>query len=560
MDPDKNDSDNYCAPELPSRHQNDSDGLESLDQSSESNENSSSELNELENEDVFYSRGRSRSRSVHEYDCNVAHMLVNQPPSVIPVDPNNLNKLTVSGISPASINPIDSTVNQLNRTGPLHQKEVLALKKGLEEAIHSYGNLQPQEDEEERIAADAEKRNRSGSQIYQLAPTRGNSSNSTGLTSSSEANNGTHSTTGTLSKSNSGSNHSKNITNNTTINLSAPNRIKILMLGDSGVGKSSLVMRWTQDTFSPSLVSTVGVNFKSKKLSVRGEPVQVQVWDTAGQEHFHKITTSYYKGAHGIMLVYDVSDKKSADSVEYWVRNIRSHASDTVQLALIGNKIDLRHSSTPLSPLSNGLSSNPSSSSSQTTTHNNTTTTTTTAAAVAVEEDSPTTPRACVDCDYGKTLSAKYGVAFFETSAKDSSNVNDAYTTLVEQIVDSYLSPPSGPPGMVTRRATTASLLDGRKDKTSKNTNKDMNKNNKDKESHDKTSQITGGTSLPTSSGGLFSSLRRPAEHRRHSSSSSLMNSLKAKTGLPVSISNNNPNTNGQQQPHEDDKEKCCVS
>jgi small GTP-binding protein len=144
-------------------------------------------------------------------------------------------------------------------------------------------------------------------------------------------------------------------------------RVKILMFGDSGVGKSSLIIRWTQDTFSTDLVGTVGVNFKTRKiqaggclfallrcLSFRfmmcgelcccyaGEHVQVQVWDTAGQEQFHKITTSYYKGANGIMLVYDVSDRKSVENVEYWVKNIKSHASESVHVCLIGNKVDLR--------------------------------------------------------------------------------------------------------------------------------------------------------------------------------------------------------------------------
>lgn len=84
-----------------------------------------------------------------------------------------------------------------------------------------------------------------------------------------------------------------------SLNDSAANRrVKILMLGDSGVGKSSLILRWTLDTFSPSLTSTVGVNFKSRKINVANELTQVQVWDTAGQEHFHKITTSYYKGSY----------------------------------------------------------------------------------------------------------------------------------------------------------------------------------------------------------------------------------------------------------------------
>jgi small GTP-binding protein len=122
----------------------------------------------------------------------------------------------------------------------------------------------------------------------------------------------------------------------------AMKRFKLLMLGDSGVGKSSLMIRWTEDSFSTDLVGTVGVNFKTKREVVGGEFVHAQVWDTAGQEQFHKITTSYYKGAHGIMLVYDVSDPKSWDNIQYWVKNIRAHASESVQVVLVGNKVDLR--------------------------------------------------------------------------------------------------------------------------------------------------------------------------------------------------------------------------
>jgi small GTP-binding protein len=107
-------------------------------------------------------------------------------------------------------------------------------------------------------------------------------------------------------------------------------------------------------------VGTVGVNFKTRKITAGGnqlgptflkllralvgECIQVQVWDTAGQEQFHKITTSYYKGANGIMLVYDVSDKKSVENVEYWVKNIKAHASENVHVCLMGNKVDLRSS------------------------------------------------------------------------------------------------------------------------------------------------------------------------------------------------------------------------
>ena len=170
---------------------------------------------------------------------------------------------------------------------------------------------------------------------------------------------------------------------------STEKRIKILMLGDSGVGKSSLIVRWTQDSFSTDLVGTVGVNFKTRKVIIGSEHVQAQVWDTAGQEQFHKITTSYYKGANGIMLVYDVSDRKSVDNVEYRIRNIRTHASDVVQVALIGNKVDLR------------------------TLH----------------------PTQCIYSSHGQQFSAKYGVPYFETSAKDSINVEDAFCTLIANII-----------------------------------------------------------------------------------------------------------------------------
>lgn len=165
------------------------------------------------------------------------------------------------------------------------------------------------------------------------------------------------------------------------------------MLGDSGVGKSSLIMRWTLDTFSPSLQSTVGVNFKSRKVHVANELMQVQVWDTAGQEQFHKITTSYYKGAQGIMLVYDVTDPASLANIEYWIKNIKHHASDQVQVALVGNKTDLR-----------GANSDP-------------------------------TKKSC-ETEHGQKIAGKYGIPFFETSAKDSFNVEIAFLTLVEHIAD----------------------------------------------------------------------------------------------------------------------------
>ena len=181
-------------------------------------------------------------------------------------------------------------------------------------------------------------------------------------------------------------------------------RFKILLLGDSGVGKSSLICRWTLDAFNPTLLGTVGVDFKAKKVCIDGENLQIQVWDTAGQEQFHKITTSYYKGANGIMLVYDVTDEKSAQEVSYWMKNIKTHATENVSVVMVANKVDL---------LSN------------------------------VKE----TPILLT----GKNNAKKYDVQHFLTSAKDSSGVDDAFINLVRLILNSeinikpksHLTPPS---------------------------------------------------------------------------------------------------------------------
>ena len=119
-------------------------------------------------------------------------------------------------------------------------------------------------------------------------------------------------------------------------------KIKILLLGDSGVGKTSLIHRYTKDDFNPSLVGTVGVDFKVKKVHIDGETVNLQVWDTAGQEHFHRITQAYYRGSHAIMLVFDISEKRTLDSVSYWMGNILAQTSGSIPVILVGNKKDLR--------------------------------------------------------------------------------------------------------------------------------------------------------------------------------------------------------------------------
>ena len=97
---------------------------------------------------------------------------------------------------------------------------------------------------------------------------------------------------------------------------------KILLIGDSGVGKTDILFRFSDDAFNTTFNSTIGIDFKIKTIELRGKRIKLQMWDTAGQERFHTITTSYYRGAMGIMLVYDITNPKSFDNIAKWLRNI----------------------------------------------------------------------------------------------------------------------------------------------------------------------------------------------------------------------------------------------
>ena len=163
-------------------------------------------------------------------------------------------------------------------------------------------------------------------------------------------------------------------------------RIKILMLGDSGVGKTSIIYRITHKEFKTNLVGTIGVDFKSVKVHLDNDHIQAQIWDTAGSEQFHKITTSYYRGANGIMLVYDITNPESLHRVDYWIQNIQAHASDTVHISLIGNKIDLRDSL-----------------------------------------------EGCVTQKDAKAVASKYGIPYYETSALTADNLESAFHDILRQ-------------------------------------------------------------------------------------------------------------------------------
>lgn len=119
---------------------------------------------------------------------------------------------------------------------------------------------------------------------------------------------------------------------------------KILMIGDAGVGKSSMLLRFTDDSFDDHIQSTIGVDFKVKHMDVMDKRVKLTIWDTAGQERFRTLTSSYYRGAQGVVMVYDVTRRDSFENLEQWLKEIKLYSPNNgegVVKLLVGNKIDL---------------------------------------------------------------------------------------------------------------------------------------------------------------------------------------------------------------------------
>ena len=118
---------------------------------------------------------------------------------------------------------------------------------------------------------------------------------------------------------------------------------KCVIIGDSGVGKSNLLSRFTKDEFSKDSKSTIGVEFATRQIQHDGKTIEAQVWDTAGQERYRAITAAYYRGAIGALLVYDITKRESFENCERWLRELRAHADPSIVAMLVGNKCDLRH-------------------------------------------------------------------------------------------------------------------------------------------------------------------------------------------------------------------------
>ena len=177
---------------------------------------------------------------------------------------------------------------------------------------------------------------------------------------------------------------------------------KLLIIGESGVGKTCLLLRFTDDSFTANHLTTIGIDFKIKIINLENKLIKLQIWDTAGQERFRTITKTYYKGAHGIILTYDVTDETSFKNIKNWIKQIEQNAQNTVCKVLVGNKCDK--------------------------------------------------PDRKVSEEQGKALAQEYGMPFFETSAKSNQNVTETFTFLTREILEKNATSPNVNANTLTKK------------------------------------------------------------------------------------------------------------
>lgn len=122
---------------------------------------------------------------------------------------------------------------------------------------------------------------------------------------------------------------------------SSHRKLRIVMIGDSGAGKSSIVARFVDDKFDLNLIHTIGIDFRGKRIEIGDKSVQLQLWDTAGQERFHSVTPAYCRNADGVVLVYDIANFKSFNNIGFWIGQVKENAPPNVKFLLLGNKKDL---------------------------------------------------------------------------------------------------------------------------------------------------------------------------------------------------------------------------
>jgi len=165
--------------------------------------------------------------------------------------------------------------------------------------------------------------------------------------------------------------------------------IKLLLIGNSGVGKSSILLKFSEDDFTSSFITTIGIDFRIRTITIDGKKYKLQIWDTAGHERFRTLTTAYFRSANGILLVYDITNEKSFNDVRNWINNIKNHTTSDIKILLIGNKCDI---------LDNKI----------------------------------------ISTEQGQLLADEYDIPFLETSAKNSINIENAFISLVKDIRDGF--------------------------------------------------------------------------------------------------------------------------
>ncbi|ARF10721.1 Ras family GTPase [Hokovirus HKV1] len=124
------------------------------------------------------------------------------------------------------------------------------------------------------------------------------------------------------------------------IKIVEPN-IKLLLLGDSAAGKTCILQKYVDDTFNVSFITTIGIDFRTKYVTNNGNKKKIVIWDTAGQERFRNITRAYYRGAMGMLLVFDITNRPSFENISRWIREIKTNTSTDLEIILVGNKYDL---------------------------------------------------------------------------------------------------------------------------------------------------------------------------------------------------------------------------
>ena len=163
--------------------------------------------------------------------------------------------------------------------------------------------------------------------------------------------------------------------------------LKYLVVGNSGVGKTSLLVRYCEDSFQADYLSTIGVDFKIKRIELNGTQITLNIWDTAGQERFRNIPKSFYKGAHGIILTYSITDPVSLNHIESWIDQIKEVGNAETDMILVGSKADMESERK-------------------------------------------------VSRKQGEQLADKYGISFVETSAKDDSNIDTVFELLTGRVIE----------------------------------------------------------------------------------------------------------------------------